>query len=90
MTNLFGNLAVIASFSSIFIGTSLQIYKNWSRKNCKGLSLTAVVNLWLCNLFWGAYGYCKGDFCLIITNPPSILLVSVILWQFFIYRKNKG
>jgi uncharacterized protein with PQ loop repeat len=86
---LFGTLAVAASFLGIFVGTTLQIRKNWKRKSCVGLSLTQWVIALCCNVMWGAYGYCKGDICLILTNPPSMILVSVILWQFFIYRHNK-
>lgn len=90
VVNLFGFLAVMASLSAIFVGTSLQIRKNWKRKSCVGLSLTQWIIALICNVCWGTYGYYKGDLCLILTNPPSMVLVSVILWQFFIYKpKNE-
>ena len=89
MVQIFGTLAVVASFLGIFLGITLQIIKNWKRKSCVGLSLTQWVITLFCNILWGAYGYCKGDICLMMTNPPSMILVSIILWQFFIYRSKR-
>ena len=90
MDNFFGPATMIAGMSSIFFGTSLQIYKNWQWASCSGLSLFSVLNVLVCNILWFGHGCCIGDTCLIATNPCSIVLLLVILVQFFLYRGKEA
>lgn len=87
MSNFFGTSAVIFSLACLTFGLATQIYKNWKHQNCKGLSF------WFCILAFGSYsswvgyGVSKPDYFLCIPQIPGTILMSVILFQFWLYRK---
>lgn len=89
MVQFFGALAALVSLISIVIGLPAQIYKNFCRKNCEGLSLSLPLTGFFAFSIWWLYGCLKPDYFLIASQFPGAVLMSVILFQFFIYRKGK-
>jgi uncharacterized protein with PQ loop repeat len=90
MLSLLGLTAAISSLTSIFVGITLQIIKNYRRKTCEGLSLTLMVSAFLAYSLWAAYGFAKRDAFLEWSQTPGSLLVFIALIQFKIYGKNRS
>lgn len=71
------------------VGLPDQIKKNYKRKSTEGQATSFWVTAWLAYLLWTYYGVLKNDGVIIIGQGLGVLTTGVILWQIFIYRKNK-
>ena len=71
------------------IGLPDQIKKNYKRKSTEGQATSFWVIAWLAYLLWTYYGILKNDGVIIIGQGLGVLTTGIILWQIFIYRKNK-
>ena len=77
--------ALSISFSLMF-GLVAQIYGNWKRKSCVGLSLLLIVMSFLAYSIWALYGASKSDNFLISSQTPGAILSLILLGQFYKYR----
>jgi uncharacterized protein with PQ loop repeat len=90
MADFLGGAATAMGIIVALVGLPAQIIKNYKNKSTKGLSLSfwllAYINCW----FWLSYGSVKDipDWFIIIANIPFLLFASIILFQFFLYRKH--
>ena len=71
------------------IGLPDQIKKNYRRKSTEGQSVAFWVIAWLAYLLWAFYGVLKNDLVIVIGQGLGVLTTGIILYQVFIYRKNK-
>ena len=88
MLQFLGFAAAASSLIGIGVGITLQIYKNYERKSCEGLSFILMLTAFLAYSTWAAYGFAKEDSFLEWSQTPGSVLMLVILFQFWIYRKN--
>jgi uncharacterized protein with PQ loop repeat len=90
MADFFGTAATVMGIIVAIVGLPAQIIKNYKNKSTKGLSISfwllAYINCWL----WLTYGSTMDipDLYIIIANIPFLFFTSIILFQFFLYRKN--
>ena len=84
-----GTLAVIASLTIVIIGLPAQIYKNYKRKNCDGIAPSLIYSVCCTYTLWGLYGWTKPDWFLVIAQTPGSILAFILLFQLFLYRKNR-
>ncbi len=86
-----GTLVAIMSAASKFIGPPHQIRLNWKRKSTEGISLPLYVMSFLTYLLWALYGALRGDWVVFIAHGVlGAIVTGIILFQFFIYRKQKN
>jgi len=67
------------------IGLLAQIYKNYTRKSCKGLAPILIYAAGLRYTLWGLYSWLKPDRFLAIAQIPECILVFQLWW----YRKKE-
>jgi len=86
----------IVSFLTLTIGILVkligfpdQVRINYKHKSTDGLSTSFMIISWLAYALWTFYGILKGDMVIIIGQGLGVLTAGIILWQVFIYRKNK-
>ncbi len=89
MENLILIVALIANLLVITVGLGVQIYKNYKAKSASHLSLILYIFSFCGWVSWAAYGFIKGDWFLMILQSLGALTTSIVLVQFFIYRKLK-
>jgi ADP-ribose pyrophosphatase YjhB (NUDIX family)/uncharacterized protein with PQ loop repeat len=89
-------LIEVISFLTLLVGVLVkviglpdQIKKNYKRKSTEGQAISFWIIAWLAYLLWWYYGVLKHDIVIIIGQGLGVLTTGVILWQVFIYRKNK-
>jgi len=85
-----GILAVIASLSVTVLGFPAQIYKNYKKGECKGLSLLLICSHCASFSLWLTYGFIEPDWYIVAARFIGCILIFFILFQFIYYwRKNK-
>jgi uncharacterized protein with PQ loop repeat len=91
LEKVFGILAVTSSFYSILIGLTWQVWSNYKRKSVSGFSFHFFISIFVLYILWMIYGLSKPtiDYYLVVPNAFAIVIASVLLVQFIIYRKNK-
>jgi len=88
MTQFLGVAAACVSLVAIVFGLPAQIFKNFRRKTCEGLSFSLILTAFFAYSTWGLYGVSKPDFFLFVSQFPGAILMGIILFQFAIYRKE--
>jgi len=86
---IIGTLATIVSLLIIGLGLPAQIYKNYKRKSCEGLSAWLFLMAFASYFLWCAYGWTKPDLFLKIAHTPGVALSLILLYQFFLYRNRR-
>jgi uncharacterized protein with PQ loop repeat len=71
------------------IGLPDQIRKNLKRKSTVGLSASFMILSFVAYLLWTIHGILQKDLVLVIGQGLGIVTTAIILWQIYIYRKNK-
>jgi uncharacterized protein with PQ loop repeat len=73
------------------LGLPVQIRKNHLQKSVAGLSLFMSAILFFTFSSWVAYAFMKNpkDWYVVSSNLPGVVCITVILYQFFIYRKKR-
>jgi len=90
MADFLGSAATTMGIIVALFGLPAQIIKNYKNKSTRGLSLSfwglAYINCWL----WLSYGSAKEipDWYIIVANIPFLFFASIILLQFFFYRRT--
>jgi MtN3 and saliva related transmembrane protein len=64
-----------------------QLYKTFTTKRVKDLSLYSLLLILTTNLLWFLHGYFIFDFSLIISGIISMIINITLLLFYFIYRK---
>lgn len=86
-----GILAVIASLAVTTLGFPAQIYKNYKRKTCEGLSFLLICSHCASFSLWSVYGFMKPDWFIVAARSIGCVLIFVILLQFVYYWvKNRN
>lgn len=85
---ILGILATIASLVISFVGVPAQIFKNFQRKSCDGLAPQLVYTACCSYTLWGLYGWTKPDIFLMVSQTPGCLLLYILLFQLYHYRKR--
>lgn len=87
---------IIVGFLTVFFGILVkiigfpdQIRKNFQRKSTKGLSTTFFVLAFISYILWTIHGFLKHDAVLVLGQGVGVLTTTVIIYQIFIFRKNK-
>ena len=88
MATLFGAIAMSLSLILVFVGLTAQIYKNYRRKSCEGLSLTLMITVLGANIAWTLYGLSKADWFLVGAQLPGGVFALVIVIQYVLYKKR--
>ena len=65
-----------------------QLYKTYSTKSVKDLSLPSLSLILLTNLLWLLHGYFIKDTSLLVAGSISMVINIAILRLYFIYKKN--
>jgi len=84
-----GYNAIIAGLLGVVIGLVTQIIKNWQRKSCEGLSFWWILLAFYSYVSWLLYGIIKQDIFLCVPQTLGSICMIIILFQFWLYRKNK-
>ena len=90
LTQLLGWTALFITVVYTCVGLPSQIRRNYTSKSTMGLSLFMIVMLSLTFTAWLAYGLAASprNWFLVGSNVPGVVLVLVILYQFWIYRNR--
>lgn len=86
---ILGYNATLAGLLGVVIGLVTQIIKNWRRKSCEGLSLWWIALAGYSYFAWLMYGISRNDIFLTVPQSIGTLCMVIILFQFWLYRKNK-
>lgn len=86
--SLLGSNAVFAGLLGVVVGLVTQIIKNWKRKSCEGLSLRWILLAEYSYFSWLLYGMVRGDLFLFIPQFLGTICMTIVLIQFWIYRKK--
>lgn len=89
MVSLFGTLAAVASLTIIVWGLPRQIWLNYQRKSCEGLSPDLAWSAAVIYFFWGIYGLVKHDVFIIAADIPGFVLSASLVWQMHWYGRRK-
>jgi len=89
LTDILGVTALIITTVYTFFGLPAQILSNFKNKSTKGLSLFLMIMLTITFLVWSLYSYLKQppDFYILLSNSPGFIFGTIILFQFWYYRK---
>lgn len=82
---IFGTLAMIASLAVVIIGLPHQIYTNWRRKSCEGISPSLIYASCFIYPLWALYGWTKPDPFIIFAQTPGSILAFILLFQLLYY-----
>ena len=63
-----------------------QVYKTYKTKHVRDLSFYSLLLLLTTNLLWLSHGYFIMDVSLLVSGGISLLVNSVLLFLYFIYR----
>ena len=64
-----------------------QLYKTYSTKSVKDLSLYTLSLILITNLLWLFHGYYTTDYSLVVSGAVSVIVNVVLLTLYFIYKK---
>ena len=82
-------VAIMSALSKI-IGFPDQIRKIYQRKSTEGLSIIFYTISFTTYLLWAIYGGLRHDWVVMIAHGTlGCITTGIILYQFFLYRKNK-
>ena len=81
---------IIAIFAPIVNSIQLfpQLYKTYTTKSVKDLSLYSLLLILLTNLLWLLHGYFIFDISLIAAGTVSMIINVALLILYFLYRKK--
>lgn len=85
LSSVFGTLAMIASLVIIVWGLPQQVYLNYKRKSCGGLSPQLVYSTAIIYLFWTLYGWTVPNWYLIIPDTPGLIICLILVYQLYCY-----
>lgn len=83
-------VAMTFSLLSAGIGLPFQIYQNHKRGSCKGFALPQPLFGFFSCAGWLAAGICKEQAIFCVAQIPGFFFLSIILCQFYWYRKKKN
>ena len=89
---IFGLLAMCASLTLTILGFPAQIWKNYRKKNCDGVSPVMVICAMIAYTFFGLYGWTKPnqpDWFLAISQTIGFLATLTLLIQIIYYKHKK-
>jgi uncharacterized protein with PQ loop repeat len=66
-----------------------QLWKTYTTKNVKGLSLFSLLLILMTNLLWLLHGYLITDISLITAGIVSMSINVSLFALYFLYRKNR-
>ena len=66
-----------------------QLYKTYTTKSVKDLSLYSLLLILLTNLLWLLHGYFIINISLIVAGIFSMIINVALLTLYFLYRKNR-
>jgi len=89
LIQILGSNAVVAGLLGVVVGLITQVFKNFKRKSCEGLSFTWIMLAGYSYFSWLIYGVAKQDIFLTIPQSLGTLCMVIILIQFWVYRKKK-
>jgi len=87
--DIMGWFVLIFTIIYICVGMSAQIHSNYKCKSTKSLSFLMIFLYFWVFFSWGLYGMLKSpaDWYIVLPNFLGILAVTIILFQFWVYRK---
>jgi uncharacterized protein with PQ loop repeat len=90
ISDVLGVVALIITMVYTFFGLPAQIVNNFKKKSTAGLSLFLMIMLTMTFSIWTLYSYIKEppDWYVFSSNFPGIIFGLVIIYQFWLYRKN--
>lgn len=88
MVSVLGTLATIASLAIIVWGLPKQLWLNYQRKSCEGLSPDLAWSAAVIYFFWGLYGLAKHDVFIITADVPGFILAATLVWQMYYYKRR--
>ena len=65
-----------------------QLYKTYTTKSVKDLSIYSLALIVITNLLWLLHGYFIIDISLIVAGTVSMIINVELLTLYFLYRKN--
>ena len=65
-----------------------QLYKTYTTKKVKDLSLYSIILMLTSSLLWFLHGYGISDNSLIVGGGITVILNAMLLVLYFIYSKN--
>jgi len=82
---------IIATFAPIINSIQLfpKLYKTYTSKSVKDLSLYSLSLILLTNFLWLLHGYFINDISLIVAGIVSTILAVALLTLYFLYKKNE-
>ena len=66
-----------------------QLYKTFTTKSVKDLSLYSLLLILTTNILWLLHGYFIMDISLIVAGVISMIVNITLLRLYFLYRRNK-
>ena len=81
-------VASIITLALIFLGLPSQIIRIHKKKNTDGISFIFFSMSFLTWISWCFYGYVNNSLFMTIAQGLGGLMTTIILIQFFIYKKN--
>jgi len=67
-----------------------QLYKTFTTKRVKDLSLYSLLLILTTNILWLLHGYFIMDVSLIVSGGFSLFVNGTLLLLYFLYKKSKG
>lgn len=81
-------VALVATFALVGLGITSQIVKNFRCKSTQGISLPFFILSFIVWGVWSIYGWLLDDALMGVAQGTGALMTTVILFQFFLYRKR--
>ena len=66
-----------------------QLYKTFTTKSVKDLSLYSLLLILTTNILWLLHGYFIMDISLVVAGVISMIVNITLLVLYFLYRRNK-
>ena len=88
--------AIVAFLTLVFgilvkvIGIPDQIRQNFKRKSTEGVSFPNQTVGFLAYFFWTFHGILRHDATLIYAQGLGMVVTGIVLFQFFLYRKQRN
>lgn len=82
-------LGVVAAGSSLLVssvGIYSQIVKNFRTQSC-GMDIVYISLIFSSYTSWTLYSTVKGDVFIFIPHLLGIIFASIIIWQYFTFKK---
>jgi uncharacterized protein with PQ loop repeat len=86
--NILGTIATASSLVYSAFGLPFQIRGVYKAKSTAGLSLFMISTLFVMTVSWLSYGLSEMNWYLIASNIPGLICATIILIQFYLYRRN--